>query len=151
MGNMYYGGNSFSGNSYDAGMNGGMGSMGGVLSFMDSWPAWAVTLATLLIIVVCGWVIGKIVGTVYATIKFPDPNKTQIFSPKQKVVFLSVIALVVGMIYFALQPEKPIDDMLGDDMYGDGQGQGQDQGQGNNFTNQTRPSVGVTREIMLVG
>lgn len=86
--------------------------MGGLLSFMDSWPTWASTLTMILGVLFLGWLAGKMIGRIYASIKYPDPNKPQILSAKQKMIFIAMLVVVVGMVYFALKPEDMSADML---------------------------------------
>ncbi len=88
----------------------------GILSFMNSWPDWAVTLMTIAAIIIGGYILGKIIGSIYASIKYPDPDKPQIFTSKQKIGFLCIAVLVSGLIYFALKPpvEELPEDMMGE-------------------------------------
>lgn len=61
---------------------------------------------------VLGWVVGKII----ARIKYPDPNKTRLYSGKQLLVVMGVVVVSIGLILFAVlyQPkaEDPSDPSL---------------------------------------
>jgi len=69
---------------------------------------------------VLGWVVGKII----ARIKYPDPNKTRLYSGKQLLVVMGVVAVSIGLILFAVlyQPkaedpsDPPLDPAAGGEM-----------------------------------
>lgn len=101
------------------GMSGGTGTgegAEGIFSFMSTLPPWLSTIITIGALILLAWVVGVIVGKLYASIKYPDPNKPSVFSAKQKVIFLGVAVAVVVLLYTTLtKTEDPSGGMLPSD------------------------------------
>lgn len=79
-------------------------------------PAPAQVLLHVFIVVVVAAFIGMIVGKMYASIKYPDPEKHYIISPKLKVVFLCILAVCCFWLYTTMTREEPPEEHSGAEM-----------------------------------
>lgn len=120
----YYGG---------GGGAGGMDGMGGMdeagitgIGFIDSainWvlalPGWLSALVIAAVILctaaVCGWIIGRI----YISIRYPNPEKPQYLSPLQKIIVIVVAVAVVSMLMNSLLETNEPDMMVDGDGFED--------------------------------
>ncbi|MDD3193352.1 MAG: hypothetical protein PHE47_05795 [Oscillospiraceae bacterium] len=59
-------------------------------------------------------VVGLVIGRIVAGIKYPNPDKPHIFTPKQSVIILIGVLVAVALIAFAIlyQPKPKTDDSL---------------------------------------
>ncbi len=81
---------------------------GSVLSqLMAKLPAPVQVLLHILIVVAIAAIIGMIIGKMYASIKYPDPEKHHIISPKLKVLFICILAACCFWLYTAMTREEP--------------------------------------------
>lgn len=85
-----------------------MEEKGGMLTqLMAKLPESVQVLLHVLIVVLIAAVIGVIVGKMYAAIKYPDPEKHHIISPKLKVLFICILAACCFWLYTTMTREKP--------------------------------------------
>ncbi len=91
------------------GMDGAaMGEKGNMLSqLVDKLPAPVQVLLHILLVVAVAAVVGMIVGKMYASIKYPDPEKHHIISPKLKVLFICILAACCVWLYTTMTREEP--------------------------------------------
>ncbi len=59
------------------------------------------------IALICGGIVGSlvvglVVGRIIASIRYPDPDKPHIFSPKQTLVLLGIVLIAVCVVVFAI-------------------------------------------------
>ena len=82
-------------------------------------PEPAQVLVQILLVVAAAAIVGFIIGKLYAMIKYPDPEKQQIISPKLKVLFICVLAACCVWLYTTMTHKEtpPLTDP------GTGQGQ----------------------------
>ena len=98
---------------YRMAMGGGMdgaptGEKASILSqLMAKLPAPAQVLLNILVVVAIAAVVGMIVGKMYASIKYPDPEKNHIISPKLKVLFVCILAACCVWLYTTMTREEP--------------------------------------------
>ncbi|MEA5137188.1 MAG: hypothetical protein VB035_13725 [Candidatus Fimivivens sp.] len=86
----------------------GMEEKGGMLAqLMAKLPEPVQVLLHVLIVVVIAAVVGAIIGKMYASIKYPDPEKHHIISPKLKVLFICVLAACCFWLYTTMTREEP--------------------------------------------
>lgn len=93
----------------------------GVLSqLMAKLPAPVQVLLHVLVVVIVAAFIGMIIGKMYASIKYPDPEKHHIISPKLKVLFICILAACCFWLYTTMTREEPteIDSGAGEDQSG---------------------------------
>lgn len=68
--------------------------------------------------------IGLIIGRIVASLKYPNPDKPQIFTTRQALIVLAAVVVAVGLIIFAVlyQPKKSASssDPFGEGEYFDG-------------------------------
>lgn len=85
-----------------SGMMGGMGASMGGLDLMTVLKYVLITLGG-------GALLGFVAGKVFAGIRYPNPEKRQLFNAWQKVVVLVVTILSIGLIVGALvyKPASP--------------------------------------------
>lgn len=74
---------------------------------MAKLPAPVQVLLHILLVVAVAAVIGMIVGKMYASIKYPDPEKHHIISPKLKVLFICILAACCFWLYTTMTREEP--------------------------------------------
>lgn len=100
---------------------GGMGGMGGmdgmsdgtggnfITNYLDTLPPWASALVYTLAILLAAWIAGIILGKIYASIRFPDPEKHSVLSPKMKAIFLALIVVVSFILYRSIaKQDEPV-------------------------------------------
>ena len=98
---------------YGIAMGGGMdgaatGEKGNIISqLMAKLPAPAQVLLHILLVVAVAAVVGIIIGKMYASIKYPDPEKHHIISPKLKVLFICILAACCVWLYTTMTREEP--------------------------------------------
>lgn len=98
---------------YGIAMGGGMDraameEKGNMLSqLMAKLPAPVQVLLHILLVVAIAAVVGIIIGKMYASIKYPDPEKHHIISPKLKVLFICVLAACCFWLYTTMTREEP--------------------------------------------
>lgn len=100
---------------YRMAMGGGGGMDGAVTGekaniltqLMAKLPAPAQVLVHILLVVAAAAVVGMIVGKMYASIKYPDPEKHHIIPPKLKVLFICILAACCVWLYTTMTREEP--------------------------------------------
>lgn len=75
---------------------------GAVSQLLAGLPAWASALLVTVGVLIAAAVVGMIIGKMYASIRYPDPEKQGILSPKIKVLFLCILAACAFWLYSAL-------------------------------------------------
>lgn len=78
---------------------------GAIAQLMAGLPAWASALLLTLAVIAAAALVGMIVGRLYASIRYPDPEKQSVISPKIKVLFLCILAACGVWLYSALNPK----------------------------------------------
>lgn len=92
--------------------NGMAGDMAGVeekqglAKLVADLPMWAQTIISILVVVAVAAVVGYIVGKMYSSIKYPDPEKQSVISPKIKVAFICILALCCFWLYTTMMKQK---------------------------------------------
>ena len=84
-------------------------------SFMAKLPTELQVVLNILLIVIVAAIAGRVIGKIYAAIKYPDPEKNHIISPKLRVLFACILAVCCVWLYATmtrkdvseLQPEEP--------------------------------------------
>lgn len=90
----------------DMGAMGAMGAAGGAAAVVT-------ILKYILITLGAGLALGLVGGLVYAGLKYPNPNKKQIFNTKQKIIVMVIGLVSVALIVFAfVKKPKPEGDMM---------------------------------------
>ncbi|WMJ82539.1 hypothetical protein ACS3UN_03200 [Oscillospiraceae bacterium LTW-04] len=85
-----------------------MEEQGGVLAqLMAKLPEPVQVLLHVLVVILIAAVIGTIIGKMYAAIKYPDPEKHHIISPKLKVLFICILAACCFWLYTTMTREEP--------------------------------------------
>lgn len=89
---------------------GDMGAMGGAVG----GAATVITVLKYILITVGGGLaLGLICGFVYAGLRYPNPNKRQMFTTVQKIIIMVIALISVGLIIFAfVNKPKPDEDMM---------------------------------------
>lgn len=89
------------GGGVSGGMDGaGMGEQGNIISqLLAKLPEPAQVLVQILLVVAAAAIVGFIIGKLYAMIKYPDPEKQHIISPKLKVLFICILAACCVWLY----------------------------------------------------
>lgn len=86
----------------------GVQEQGNVFSqLIAKLPAPVQVLLHVFVVVVVAAFIGMIIGKMYASIKYPDPEKHYIISPKLKVLFICVLAACCFWLYTTMTREEP--------------------------------------------
>ncbi|HWP52121.1 MAG TPA: hypothetical protein VN626_10540 [Clostridia bacterium] len=86
----------------------GVEEQGSMLTqLMAKLPASVQVLLHVLLVVVVAAIIGTIIGKMYASIKYPDPEKHHIISPKLKVLFICILAACCFWLYTTMTREEP--------------------------------------------
>lgn len=99
----------------------GMDPMGGmmeneglnpVMQFYLSLPEWGQALVRTLLVILAAALIGMVLGKLYASVRYPDPEKTGALSPRMRVLFLVVLVLCGVWLYRTItrkdEPEEPL-------------------------------------------
>lgn len=92
-----------------------MGAMGDMGAMGAAGGAAAVVgiLKYILITLGGGLALGLVGGLVYAGLKYPNPNKKQMFTTRQKIIVMAVGLVGVALIVFAfVKKPKPDGDMM---------------------------------------
>ncbi len=98
---------------YRMAMGGGMdgavtGEKASILTqLMAKLPEPVQVLVHILLVVAAAAIVGMIVGKMYASIKYPDPEKNHIISPKLKVLFVCILAACCVWLYTTMTREEP--------------------------------------------
>ncbi|MFV0496828.1 MAG: hypothetical protein ACK5L0_01475 [Candidatus Fimivivens sp.] len=79
---------------------------GALAQFMDKLPEPVQVLLQIFLVVLIAAVIGLVIGKMYASIKYPDPEKHHIISPKLKVLFICILAACCFWLYTAMTREE---------------------------------------------
>lgn len=90
---------------YGGGMDMGMGmgeEAGKLQQLIDKLPPWASALLTTLAVLAAGAVIGVLLGRLYASVRYPDPEKQTAIHPLVRVIFLCVLTLCAVTLYRTL-------------------------------------------------
>ncbi len=83
---------------------------GGVFTqLLAKLPAPVQVLLQVLLVVMVAAFIGMIIGKMYASIKYPDPEKHHIISPKLKVLFICILAACCFWLYTTMTREEPLE------------------------------------------
>lgn len=80
---------------------------GAVAQLLAKLPGPLQVLVQILIVILIAAVIGAIIGKMYAAIKYPDPEKHHIISPKLKVLFICILAACCFWLYATMTREEP--------------------------------------------
>ena len=102
-----------------SGMASGMGSQmeekSKLLQMIEELPFWAQSLISIAVVMILAAVVGMIIGKLYAMVKYPDPEKHSVVSPKIKVAFIVLLAVCCWWLFSTMMEEnKPKDDIAGD-------------------------------------
>ena len=99
--------------SVDAGMGGmgGMGDMGGmpggmeqegfIMSMFHKLPMWGQGLLTAILVIALAWIAGIIIGKLYASVKYPDPEKPSLINPLLKIGLGAAVVVCGFWIYYS--------------------------------------------------
>ena len=96
-------------------MMGGMGEekLNPLMQFYMSLPEWGQALARTLIVILAAALIGMVLGRLYASVRYPDPEKSSAISPKLRVLFLAVLLVCGFWLYRSMtkkdEPVEPVD------------------------------------------
>ena len=77
-----------------------------IADMISALPAWAQTAVSILAIIAAAAVAGWVVGKLYAMVKYPDPEKQGVVSPKIKVAFICLLAICCAWLYTTMMKEK---------------------------------------------
>lgn len=107
---------SYPGGRMGGGGGGGMDAMGGentnaVFAFIAGLPAWAQAVINILIVVAAAAIIGMVIGKMYASVRYPDPEKHHLIHPVLRLVFICLIAACCVWL-FALMIRVPSQEEL---------------------------------------
>ena len=89
---------------------------GGIIAqFMAKLPTELQVVLNILAVVVIAAIVGKIIGNMYSSVKYPDPEKNPIISPKLRVLFTCILAACCIWLFATMtqkntetpQPEEP--------------------------------------------
>lgn len=110
--------------SMDPAMDGAItGEQGGIIAqFMAKIPVGMQVVINVMMVIVVAAIAGMIIGRMYASIKYPDPEKHHIISPKLRVLFICILAACCVWLYATMIREKapaPEQDMMDQDSGGD--------------------------------
>ena len=103
-------GGGVSGGMDGAGMAGDQGNI--ISQLLAKLPEPAQVLVQILLVVAAAAIVGFIIGKLYAMIKYPDPEKQHIISPKLKVLFICILAACCVWLYTTMtrKEEPPLTD-----------------------------------------
>lgn len=92
-----------------SGMNGmdGMSQPNPITQLLESMPDWLSSLVITLAVLAIAALAGVVLGRVYSWIRYPNPEKPSMFNWKQKVVFLAVLVIGVGFLYYSIFVPEP--------------------------------------------
>ena len=98
-------GGSMGGGMDPSGMGGDQGNI--ISQLVAKLPAPAQVLVQILLVVAAAAIVGCIIGKLYAMVRYPDPEKQQIISPKLKVLFICILAACCVWLYTTMTREEP--------------------------------------------
>lgn len=92
-----------------------------ITNYLATLPPWASALVYTLVILAAAWIAGIFLGRIYASIRYPDPEKHSVLPPKVKAVFLALMVIVSIILYQTISKtdEPNADSIGGDSSYGD--------------------------------
>ena len=96
----------------------GMGETGeGILmTFFHSLPSWAQGLLTAAAVIALAWIAGIILGKLYASVKYPDPEKPALINPLLKIGLGAAIIACGFWIFSAFtKTNEPVIDVVNPD------------------------------------
>ncbi len=100
--------------SMDGGMAGMLGgeSLNPILRLYLSLPAWGQAAVRTMLVISAAAFLGMILGKLYASVRYPDPDAHTAISPRLRILFL-VILLICGIwlyrtITIQNEPSKPV-------------------------------------------
>jgi hypothetical protein len=97
------------GGGYDMGGSGGVTGIGFIDSALDwvlNQPSWLSALIFTTVTVLVAFIAGKIIGRIYISIRYPNPDKPQYLSPKQKLIVLAAGAVILVSLMGAFMKEE---------------------------------------------
>lgn len=99
------------------GGGGAMEAMGGestnaVLAFIAGLPAWAQAIINILIVAAAAAIIGMVIGKMYASVRYPDPEKHHLVHPVVRLVFICLIAACSIWLFVSMTKQPEPDDAL---------------------------------------
>ncbi len=114
----------------DAGMGGmGMGGMEGaadkmmmeqegfIMSFFHKLPIWGQGILAAGLVIALAWIAGIIIGRLYASVKYPDPEKPALINPILKIGLSAAVVVCGFWIFFSFTkpsaPDMPVDNPSG--------------------------------------
>ena len=86
-------------------------SSGVVSGMMAGLPPWAAALLTTVLVLIAAAILGIIIGKLYASVKYPDPEKHSVLPPLVRVGFICTIAACSIWLFTTLS-RQPSDDMM---------------------------------------
>ena len=100
--------------SGSGGSSGGDGT--GLLSGMTAGlPPWASALLTTVLVLIVAAIVGILLGKLYASVKYPDPEKHTVLPPLMKVGFICLIVACSVWLFGTLMKQPGDDLMVGGD------------------------------------
>lgn len=105
------GGVSMGGGGMDGGMAGEVAAENFILAFFHKLPIWMQGVLMVALVVAAAWILGIILGKLYASVKYPDPEKQSVIHPIVKIGF-GVAVICCGIwLYSSITkvPEKVTD------------------------------------------
>ncbi|MEG2144051.1 MAG: hypothetical protein RRY40_01840 [Oscillospiraceae bacterium] len=111
------GGGSFGGGAMDGmGMGGEVAAENFILAFFHKLPLWAQGMVVVLLVIAAAWIAGIILGKLYASVRYPDPEKQSIVHPVVKIGFgVAVICCGVWLYSSITKPEETVIDVTNPD------------------------------------
>lgn len=77
-----------------------------LMQMIEKLPLWAQNILSILAVIIVAAIVGKIIGTLYAMVKYPDPEKQGAVSPKIKVAFICLLALCCWWLFVTMTEEQ---------------------------------------------
>ena len=88
----------------DASMGEGSGLFDGIKNWLMGLPVWASSLIMTAVVVVAAALIGMIIGNMYSSVKYPNPEKQGALNPIVRIVFIVLILGCSVWLYFTFNP-----------------------------------------------
>ena len=80
-----------------------------LMSFIHSLPMWAQGLLLAVTVIALAWAAGIIIGKLYASVKYPDPEKPALINPLLKIGLGAAIIACGFWIYSSFtKPDEPV-------------------------------------------